>query len=92
VKLLTTLLIAALAALMMYSARRRLWLALKTGAIVYLVVLFGRLAFSSFSLADRLEDLVWPVLGVLLAWVVLWFVSTTYERRKAARQDRSTLP
>jgi hypothetical protein len=85
-KLLTTLLIAALAALMVYSVRRRVWLALRVGGIVYLVVLFGRLLLSSFSLSDRLEDLVWPILGILVVWVVLWFVSTTYERRKAARQ------
>ena len=87
-KLLTTLLIAALAALMVYSIRRRVWLALRVGAVVYLVVLFGRLLLSSFSWADRLEDMVWPVLLVLVAWVVLWFVSTAYERRKAARQGR----
>jgi hypothetical protein len=85
-KLLTTLLIAVLATLMVYSMRRRVWFALKVGAVVYLVVLFGRLLLSSFSLADRLEDLVWPVLIILVVWVVLWFVSTTYERRKAARQ------
>ena len=86
-KLLTTLLIAALAALMVYQMRRRVWLALRTGAIVYLVVLFGRLLFSG-SWADRWEDLVWPVLAVLVVWVVLWAISTTYERRKAARQGR----
>jgi hypothetical protein len=87
-KLLTTLLIAALAVLMVYTIRRRIWLALRVGAIVYLVVLFGRLLLSSFSWADRLEDLVWPVLGILVVWVVLWLVSTRYERRKAARQGR----
>ena len=85
-KLLTTLLIAALAALMVYSMRRRLWLALRVGAVVYLVVLFGRLLLSSFSWGDRLEDLVWPVLGVLIVWVVLWFASTAYERRKIAKR------
>jgi hypothetical protein len=82
-KVLSTLLIAALIALMVYSVRRRVWLALRIGAVAYLVVLFGRLLLSSFSWGDRLEDLVWPVLGVLVVWIVLWFVSTTYERRKA---------
>jgi hypothetical protein len=91
-KLLTTLLIAVLAALMVYSIRRRVWFALKVGAVVYMVVLFGRLLLSSFSWSDRLEDMVWPVLGVLVLWVVLWFVSTTYERRKAARASAAKRP
>jgi CHASE2 domain-containing sensor protein len=80
VKLLTTLVIASLAALGMYMARRRIVYALKTGAMVYVVVLFGRLLLSAGSLADRWEDLVWPVFFILVAWLVLWYVSTTYER------------
>jgi hypothetical protein len=87
VKFLTTLLIAALIGLMVYSARRRVWLALRVAGIAYVVVLFGRLLISG-TWTDRLEDLVWPVLIVLVAWVILWLVSTTYERRKAARQGR----
>jgi hypothetical protein len=42
-KLLTYLLWASLAALGVYAARRRLIFALKTGAIVYVVLLFTRL-------------------------------------------------
>jgi hypothetical protein len=86
VKFLTTLLIAMLAALGVYAARRRIWFALKTGAVVYLVLLPLRLVFAAGSLADDLKDLVWPIFGVLLVWVVLWWVSTAYERRKLARR------
>jgi hypothetical protein len=85
VKLLTTLLIASLAALAVYSARRRIIFALKTGAIVYIVLLFGRLLISAGSLADRWEDLIWPVFFLLLAWVILWRVSTTYAERRARK-------
>ncbi|HEV7664677.1 MAG TPA: hypothetical protein VGQ62_14160 [Chloroflexota bacterium] len=84
-KLLTTLLIACMAALAVYAARRRIMFALKTGAIVYVVVLFGRLLLSAGSLADRWEDLIWPVFFMLLAWVVLWWVSTTYAQRRAKK-------
>jgi hypothetical protein len=84
VKLLTTLLIACMAALAVYAARRRIIFALKTGATVYVVVLFGRLVLSAGSLADRWEDLVWPVLIMLIAWGVLWWASTAY----AARHSR----
>jgi hypothetical protein len=83
VKLLTTLLIAGLAALAVYTARRRIVFALKTGAVVYVVVLFGRLLLSGLSLADRWEDLVWPVIVTLVAWAVLWVVSTSYAERRA---------
>jgi hypothetical protein len=88
-KLLTTLLIASLAALGVYAARRRILFALKTGAIVYLVLLPIRLVFAAGNLADRLEDLVWPAFGLLIVWVVLWWISTTYERRKRARRRPS---
>ena len=81
-KLLTTLLIAVLAALAVYSARRRIFFALKTGAIVYVVVLFVRLLFDFGSLSDRWDDLVWPVFIMLIAWAVLWFASIQYEARK----------
>jgi len=87
VKLLTTLLIAALAALAVYSARRRIFFALKTGAVVYIVLLFGRLLLSAGSLADRWEDLIWPVFFLLLAWVILWRVSTTYAERRARKSQ-----
>jgi hypothetical protein len=85
VKLLTTLLIASLAALAVYSARRRIVYSLKAGAVVYVVVLFGRLVLSAGSLADRWEDLVWPVILMLIAWAVLWVASTNYAERRAKK-------
>ena len=88
-KLLTTLLIAVLAALAVYSARRRIFFALKTGAIVYVVVLFLRLVLDMGSLADRWDQVVWPVFLMLAAWVVLWFASTVYQQRRAARKGSS---
>ncbi len=84
-KLLTTLLVAALVALMVYAARRRILLALRVGAITYVVVLFGRLLVSGDVLADRWDDLVWPVFGMLIAWAVLWLISTQYQQRKRRR-------
>lgn len=87
-KLLTTALIATLAALAVYSARRRIIYALKTGAVVYVVLLFARLLISAGSLADRWEDLVWPVFIMLVAWVILWRVSTTYADRRARRGQK----
>ncbi|MCA1648247.1 MAG: hypothetical protein LC797_23245 [Chloroflexi bacterium] len=80
-KLLTTVLIACLAALVVYAARRRIVFALKSGAVVYVVVIFGRLLFS----LDRWEDLVWPVAIMLIAWAVLWVASTNYAERRAKR-------
>jgi len=89
-KLLTTLLIACLAALAVYAARRRIIFALKTGAAVYVVVLFGRLILSAGSLADRWEDLVWPVFILLAVWVALWWLGTSYaERRKSEAKVRT---
>ena len=84
-KLLTTLLIPVLAALAVYSARRRIMFALKTGAAVYIVLLFGRLIISAGSLADRWEDIIWPVVVMLLAWVILWWTSTAYAERKGRK-------
>ena len=84
-KVFSTLLIAALAALAVYSARHRIIFALKTGAVVYVVVLFGRLLLSAGSLADRWEDLFWPVLIMLTAWAVLWVISTSYADRRAKK-------
>jgi hypothetical protein len=81
VKILTTLLIAVLAALAVYAARRRIMFALKTGAVVYVVVLFGRLLLSM----DRWEDLLLPVLIMLIAWAALWVASTTYAERRAKK-------
>jgi len=82
VKLFTTLLLAMLAALGVYLARRRVIFALKTGAIAYIVLLFGRLLISAGSFADRWEDLILPVIFLLIGWVILWWISTTYAQRR----------
>ena len=84
-KLLTTALIAALAALAVYAARRRILFALRTGAIVYVIVLFVRLVFSAFSLSDRWQDVLWPIVGMALIWVVAWCASNVYLERRARR-------
>ena len=89
-KLLTTLLIATLVALGVYAARRRILFALKTGAIVYLVLLPIRLLFAAGSLADHLEDFVAPMLVLFVVWLILWRVSTAYEQRKLARRASSS--
>jgi CHASE2 domain-containing sensor protein len=88
VKLLTTLLLAVLGALVVYAARRRIVFALKTGAILYIVLLFGRLLLSAGSLADRWEDLFWPVVVLLGVWVVLWWVSTNYAERREREKNQ----
>jgi len=80
-KLLTTVLIACGVALAVYAARRRIVFALKTGAVVYVVLMFGRLLLS----LDRWEDLVWPVLIMLIAWAVLWVASTNYAERRGKK-------
>jgi hypothetical protein len=80
-KLLTTVLIACGVALAVYAARRRIFFALKTGALIYVVLMFGRLLLSM----DRWEDLVWPVLIMLIAWAVLWVASTNYAERRAKK-------
>jgi hypothetical protein len=84
-KLFTTALIAALAALGVYAARKRIFFALRTGAIVYVIVLFGRLLLSAGSLADRWEDVIWPIFGMALIWAVAWFASNLYLERRARR-------
>jgi hypothetical protein len=84
-KLLTTALIATLAALAVYAARRRILFALRTGAIVYVIVLFARLLFSAFSLSDRWEDVLWPIVGMALVWAVAWFGSNLYLQRRERR-------
>ena len=89
-KLLTTLLISCLAALAVYSARRRIMFALKTGAVVYVVLLFGRLLISAGSLADRWEDVLWPVLVMLIAWVILWWISSAYTQRRGRKVPAKT--
>ena len=84
-KVLTTLLWASLAALGVYMARRRIIFALKTGAIVYVVLLFARLGLSLLTGGAQNEpvgDLVLPVLVLLVAWFVLTKVSTAYAERR----------
>jgi hypothetical protein len=93
-KFVTTLLFAALAALGVYMARRRIVFALKTGAIVYIVLIFGRLLLSIGSFGDKLDELIWPALLLFVVWVALWWVSTSYaqrrDREKRIRRASST--
>ncbi|MBV9358873.1 MAG: hypothetical protein JO023_25485 [Chloroflexi bacterium] len=81
-KLINSLLLALLAALGIYAARHRIILALRVGAIAYLLMLPLRLLPVAGEFFDRLDQLVWPIAGLLLVWVVLWWISTTYQRRK----------
>jgi len=91
-KILTTIMLASLAALGVYMARRRIIFALKTGAIVYMVLTGGRLLISLLTGGTQSEpmgEFVWPVLFLLIAWVVLWWASTAYaERRDREKQLR----
>jgi hypothetical protein len=89
-KILTTLLWASLAALGVYMARRRIIFALKTGAIVYVVLLFGRLLLSFLTggaQSEPLGEFFWPVVIMLVAWLVLTRISTNYAERRE-RQKR----
>jgi uncharacterized membrane protein YfcA len=84
-KLVTTLLLAAVAAVGVYAARRRIIFALKTGAIVYVALIFGRLLLSLVTgggQSEPLGELVWPVLILVAAWVILSKVSTNYAERR----------
>src|SRR5579862_7445014 len=87
-KLLTTFVLAMMGALVVYIARRRIVFALKTGAILYVVLLFIRLPFSAWSLADKWEDLVWPTIILGSAWVILTWVSTNYAQRRDLERAR----
>jgi hypothetical protein len=71
-------------------ARRRIIFALKTGAIVYVVLLFGRLLLSLVTggaQSEPLGEFFWPVVLLGIAWIVLWWVSTNYAQRRE-RQKR----
>ncbi len=81
-KFVSTLLIALAAGLAIYAARRRIKLALTTAFVVYLIMLPIRLLFAAGEVADRLDQIVWPVLGMVAIWLVLRQVSLEYERRK----------
>ena len=93
-KFVTTLLFAVLAGLGVYMARRRILYALKTGAIVYVILIFARLLLDVGNVADHLDEFVWPAVFVLIAWTVLWWISTNYaekrEREKRIRRASST--
>lgn len=85
-KVFSTLVLALTAAFGIYVLRRRIVLALKTGAIAYLVILPIRLLFSAGQVAAEVDQMIWPLIGVLVVWVVLWYVSTRYARRNQTRQ------
>ena len=81
-KVVTTLLLAVALGLGVYVIRRRIKLAFTVAAVAYFIILPVRLLFSAGELAERADDLVWPVFGLLVLWVIGWFVSTRYERRR----------
>jgi hypothetical protein len=88
-KFVTTLLFAIVAALGVYMARRRIVFALKTGAIVYVVLIFVRLLLDVGSMADHMDELIWPAILLLIAWVILWWISTNYAERRAREKMRA---
>jgi membrane protein implicated in regulation of membrane protease activity len=90
-KFVTTLLFAVLAALGVYMARRRILFALKTGAIVYVVLMFARLLLDVGSMADHMDDLIWPAILLLIAWVILWWISTSYAERREREKRAQTI-
>ncbi|MBV9582311.1 MAG: hypothetical protein JO057_27315 [Chloroflexi bacterium] len=84
-KILTTIVLAVAAAFGVYLARRRIVFALKTGAIVYVVMTMARLLISLVTGgvdAEPVGGLFWPVLFLALAWVVLSWFSTAYAERR----------
>ena len=95
-KVFTTLLLASLAALAMYMARRRIFFALKTGAIAYVVLIFGRLLLSLVTggaQSEPLGEFFWPILVLGVAWFVLSKVSMGYaeKRDREKRLERERL-
>ena len=94
-KVFTTLLMASLAALAMYMARRRTIFALKTGAIAYVILVFGRLLLSVLTggaQSEPLGEFFLPVVVLVTAWYVLTKVSTSYaekrDREKRLQRER----
>ncbi len=84
-KLLTITLLSALAAVGVYTARRRIMFALKAGGIVYVGLIFAHLLLSLLTggaKSEPLGEFVLPVLLLAIAWVVLWWVSTNYAQRR----------
>ncbi len=82
-KILTITLLSVLAAFGVWMARRRIIFALKTGGIVYIALIFGRLFVSLVTGgAEPIGEFVWPVAFLLVAWVALWWVSTNYAQRR----------
>lgn len=84
-KIVTTALLAALAALVVYAARRRIIFALKTGAIAYVALIFGRLLLSFLTGGaqnEHVDELFWPLVVILGGWFVLSKFSTAYAERR----------
>jgi hypothetical protein len=84
-KLLTITLLSVLAAVGVYMARHRIMFALKTGGIVYVGLIFGRLFVSLITGGAKSEpigEFVWPVVFLVIAWAALWWVSTNFAQRR----------
>ena len=94
-KVFSTALLAALAAFVVYAARRRIIFALKTGAIVYVVLIFARLLLSLLTggaQSEHVDELFWPLIVIGGGWVVLSKFSTNYAERRdrQKRLERAT--
>jgi hypothetical protein len=91
-KILTITLLSVLAAFGVWMARRRIIFALKTGGIVYVSLIFARLFISLVTggaQSEPIGEFVWPVAFLLIAWVALWWVSSSYaERREREKRLR----
>ena len=86
-KSITTALFAAAAALVVYAARRRIIFALKTGAIAYVALVFGRLLLSFVTggaQSEHVDEFFWPLVVIFVAWWLLSKFSTSY----AAKRER----
>jgi positive regulator of sigma E activity len=89
-KVFTTALLAALVAVLVYAARRRIVFALKTGAIAYVVLIFARLLLSFLTggaQGEHVEEFFWPVVIILVGWVILSRFSTQYAERRQKQKD-----
>jgi hypothetical protein len=84
-KLYTTFLLAILAGVLAYAARRRLKVAFTVAAVAYMVLLPARLLLAAGSLGDRTDDVLYLAVGMVVLWIVLSRVSIWYARRRAAK-------
>ena len=53
--------------------------------VVMLLVRFRRQSTTAFRLVVHAVDILWPVLIMLVAWVILWWISTVYAERRGRK-------